>query len=93
MYERRARKERCIGLFVDLSSAYDNVDIDKLVRIIRENRVLSENELDLLMGMYSRIMVKLGDSETGISNGVAQGSTLAPYLFAIYTKVLIKKMR
>jgi ribonuclease HI len=78
-----------IATFLDLTKAFDNVDISKLLGILKELAVPSE----IINWIYyylskRRIILKLSDGTmlTKITNkGLPQGCPLSPILFNLYT--------
>jgi len=87
---RTLNKQRCYGVFVDFSSAYNTLNhqilFDKLPKVIGEEKTR------LIRAMYSKIKIRLGE-ETFIPNqGVAQGSVISPALFNIYAESLFQTL-
>ena len=76
-----------------MSKAYDLTPIDQLCRLIKMEGILTEQEIESWMTIYSRTIVKCNSYTSQMSNGVPQGSIIAPLLFSIFTETLIKKLR
>ena len=58
---RRNNGLRTYLLFLDFSSAYNTVLHSELFRILRERRVMSDVEIQLLQAIYSRNTIELGN--------------------------------
>ena len=61
LHDRRSRGLRSYLLFLDFSSAYNTVIHQKLCEILINKSILSPSEVQLLMAIYSRNSIELGD--------------------------------
>jgi len=84
-----------IMLLLDLGAAFDTVDHDKLLYILRNEIGIEDSALSwfssFLKGRFQT--VKIGDarsSEETVQFGVPQGSILGPRLFNLYIRFLYK---
>ena len=82
-------KSGVVVLIVDLSAAFDTVDHDVLIKILRSKYHISGNALAWIKSFLSgrSQSVKIGDSLSGtlsVLYGVPQGSILGPLLFNLY---------
>jgi len=84
------RRSKPIILFVDFSSAYHTIFRRKLMQKLRESRILDEEEVQFLEGLYEKYEVRLGKHKFKPERGVMQGSPIAPYLFNIYIEELLE---
>lgn len=91
------KKTVTLLLFLDLSAAFDTVDQEKLLHILRKEIGIQGTALkwfkSFLQGRTQK--VKIGDSyseDDTLDFGVAQGSILGPKLFNIYTRSFPKTM-
>ena len=80
---------------VDLSKAFDCIDRGKLIQVLEQQQIASEDELRLIQYLISdtKLQVKLGQTygekfQTVI--GTPQGDALSPMLFLIYLEQIIR---
>jgi len=83
-------KKKVFCLFLDFKSAYNTVPHDELFQKL--NSICSEEEVQLLRAIYSRMIIKLGSEKLRCNVGVAQGSMISPALFDLYAEDLITEL-
>jgi exonuclease III len=91
--------ERCksfVICFVDLEKAFDRVNWDKLLEILK-NKGIEWKERRLIRNLYKeqRVIVRIGNKEskkTELGRGVRQGCCLSPILFNIYLEEMIREI-
>ena len=91
-------KKPTLVMFLDLSAAFDTVDQDRLVQILRDDIGIRGVALKWFESYLRKRTqkVKIGDEysdELVLDYGVTQGSILGPKLFNIYTKPFPEQLR
>lgn len=91
--EKYAERVHIMG--IDLSKAFDCIDRGKLIQVLEQQQIASEDELRLIQYLISdtKLQVKLGQTygekfQTVI--GTPQGDALSPMLFLIYLEQIIR---
>jgi len=79
-------------LFIDLKSAYNNVNLNMLFRILLQKNILVSEEVSFLRTLYSKTTLTVGNNKVQINKGVMQGSTISPALFNIFIEPLLKQL-
>ena len=91
--EQYAERVRTMG--IDLSKAFDCLDRTKLIEIIEEHGLATEDELRLITFLLSETTMRIKvDGILGISFktiiGTPQGDALSPILFLIYLEHILR---
>ncbi len=89
--EIRAQKKLCYCLFLDFQSAYNTIPHTLLFEKLQ--KVLNENEIQLIRAIYSRTKITLGNEVMQPNVGVAQGSVISPALFNIFAESLLNELQ
>ena len=83
-------QDRTHIVFLDLSSAYDHVERDRLYEILKEKKVMPENKIKLLQFIHCNLVTTFGSSQVTTNTGVPQGLSSSPMLFNLYTENIIE---
>ncbi len=90
---RLENKEKCYGVFLDFSSAYDRVDRGILYELVQKHKVLRADSLQLLKFIHARLNVVIGQSTAKMTSGIPQGLMSSPALFDVYTIPIILRLK
>ena len=78
-------------LFLDMSSAYDNVIREKVYKIIENKKMLNENEMKLFKFIHSNIEIKVGGKSCKTSRGAPE-SLFQQLFWNIYLNSLLEEL-
>ena len=78
-------------LFLDMSSAYDNVIREKVYKIIENKKMLNENEMKLFKFIHSNIEIKVAGKSCKTSTGAPQG-LFQKLFWNIYLNSLLEEL-
>ena len=92
-WKKRKGAKPMYFFFIDFKSAFDSISRKKLYEVLLEEQILTDQEVQLLKFIHSRLTVSLGKNTCEIARGVPQGSTISPLLFNIYINSLLKKYK
>lgn len=88
--------EKIIAAFLDVKSAYDNVNRDCLIENLREEKCPYKITRYIEEWMTDRITIFVVSEEKEkkyvVNKGLPQGGVLSPLLYAIYTKNITRKV-
>jgi hypothetical protein len=90
--QRKRRGPKGAILFIDFKSAYNNVNIEQLLSLLRDRQILDENEIEFLRVLYTKTYISVGAEKVNIFKGVMQGSLISPALFNIFLDPLIQEL-
>ena len=68
-------------IFIDLKQAYNSVNMQLLFERMKRDKIIDEDKLIFLFGLYSRLKIQLGEENFNPNNGVPQGGINSPILF------------
>ncbi len=71
-------------LFIDFKSAQNNVNLDLLIKILLDKKILDPQEVASIKTLYSKNTATVGNKTVEIHKGVMQGSTSAQH-YLIYS--------
>jgi len=90
--DKRKMSKNGALLFLDMSSAYDNIVRKKVYKFIEKNNILTKNELKLLKFIHSNIKIQVGNKRCKTTRGAPQGLSTSPLFWNIYLNSLIEKL-
>ncbi|XP_058987128.1 probable RNA-directed DNA polymerase from transposon BS isoform X3 [Musca domestica] len=85
----KANNYKVLVLSLDINNAYNCVRVDILGQILRKLN-FNVSIVNWIINFLSKRILRLGDKEVVVKNGLPQGSCLSPLLFNIYTANLHK---
>ena len=71
-------------LSIDQSAAYNRVNRNKFYKIIKKNKILTDDKLALMKFHHSQPMIVLGKHRTKPLNSLSQGAVTSPHGFNLY---------
>jgi hypothetical protein len=79
-------------LLIDLQKAYDSVDREILLELLKK-RCRDESEkaiVKLMMKLHKESIIQVGMNEVNAEMGLPQGYVLCPFLFNVYLEEAIR---
>lgn len=87
-------KEKIIAAFLNVTSAYDNINKNILIRIMEKKgcpRKIAQFVYEWMSDRNIKFIINNEITETRVINkGLPQGDVLSPTLYAVYTKDILK---
>ena len=81
-------KQYCTALFMDIEKAFDKINHESLLQIIRKQFPAQIHQLIKSYISSRTFVIKIKDTYSGVKDikaGVPQGSVLGPILYTLYT--------
>ncbi len=87
---KKRQGECCI--FIDYKSAYNTINRNLLYRILKEKKILTNDEVEFMKSIHDAVYFKCNGKRFYLKNGVHQGSPISPALFDIYMEHVIAEV-